>query len=78
MTILSVVIGGVVLIAICVLCVMAGLLERGEVDREEDGAEAQKRVDEIVAATQPMALSEIEQVNEAYLRKEVRKVRGIS
>ena len=78
MTILSVVIGGVVLIAICVLCVMAGLLERGEVDRDEDGQEAQRRVDEIVAATQPMQLSEIEQVNEAYAKREVRRIRGIS
>jgi len=53
---LSLLINAGMLIGICWLCVQAGLLERGEVVRDEDGEESARRVEEIVRATQPAEL----------------------
>lgn len=45
-------------VGICWMCIAAGLLERGEVDRSEDGAESERDVARIVEATQPMPLEQ--------------------
>ena len=52
------VIGFVILCGICWACVMAGLLERGAVDRYEDGEQSNRDVETIVAATRPGALED--------------------
>ena len=50
--------GLAMLCAICWACVLGGLLERGEVDRSEDGAESERDVAHIVAATRPAPLED--------------------
>ena len=56
MTALSLLFGGACLVVICWLCYRAGLLERGAVDRSEDGAQSERDVQRIVEATQPAPL----------------------
>lgn len=70
--ILSYIIGAAALVAICWLCVQAGLLEKPPYEDEGSDAMDDAAIERIKAASKPAPLSDAEAVNEAYMRRHVR------
>jgi hypothetical protein len=69
MTILSYIIGGAALVAICWLCVQAALLEKPPYEDEGDDAADDAAIERIKAASKPAPLSDMDAVNEAYMQR---------
>ena len=66
--------GSIALIIFCLALLVMWLAVRTPVDRDEDAEEAELRANQIIAASEPAPLT----MDEAYMRKEVRRVRGLS